>query len=95
MTNIKQFPSKGRHPDAVDNAGIQAMYLAAPLPNRQLRAMCKLGFEEYDHNVIAIRPKEMTYEECQAILNATKRPLISVETGSLNSLEEALEWLEK
>lgn len=93
MSNVRRFPPKDQQPDAVDNANIHALYLAAPPTPQQLRALCKLGFEEYQHNVLAIRPKGMTHEECQAIISATKRPLIPVETDTINSWDEIEAWL--
>ncbi|MEZ5529807.1 MAG: hypothetical protein R3E57_07720 [Porticoccaceae bacterium] len=93
MDNVHDLGNHRRPPDDVDNAGIQALYLAGELTPGQQRALARVGFEEYDNNVLAIKPRGMTREECQSILDATKRPLIPVDTGELNSLEEALAWL--
>jgi len=93
MSNVRKFPPQDRQPDAVDNANIHALYLAAPPTPQQLRALCKLGFEEYQHNVLAIRPTGMTHEECQAIIRTTKRPLVPLVERTLNTKEELDSWL--
>jgi hypothetical protein len=66
-----------------------------PLITGQLTALRRLGLEEYENNVFAIRPKGMSREECQAILSRTKRPLVAVETDTLNGWEEIERWLEE
>jgi hypothetical protein len=37
----------------------------------------------------------MSREECQAILSRIKRPLVVVETDTLNGREEIEKWLEE
>lgn len=90
MTNVVKLPLP-EHP--ADN--IQALFLATEPPPRQKKALLDLGFEAFDNHVYAIRPTELTRDECQQLLNSTKRPLVAVDPSPVKTYEELLEWLDE
>ena len=90
MTNIIKLPLPERPAQ-----NIQALFLATEPPPAQKRALLDLGFQAFDHHVYAICPKELTREECQQLLNNTRRPLVAVDPSPVKTYEEFLEWLDE
>lgn len=72
---------------------IQALFLATELPTKQKEALFRLGFEEFDNNVFALRPADMSKEECQAVLKTQRHPLVSIDTTPLTTIDEMIDWL--
>ena len=83
-----------KYPTNDDTAGnIQALFLATEPPAKQKEVLLRLGFEAFNHNVYAIRPKNMSREECQQLLDTKKQPLVGIDTSPVKNLEEILDWL--
>lgn len=83
-----QFFDQGSRPN-----NIQALFLAVEPELEQKQALLKLGFEEFNNNVYAIRPANISTEECQRLLDTKKQPLVSIDTNPVKNLEELLDWL--